>query len=201
MLTLSPPLLIGRGKRRECYHHPNDDELCIKIVISGDDKETLREQSYYRFLEKRNVSWKMIARFHGNVETNMGTGGVFELIRDYDGTVSKTLRHYLSSYRDKNKIIDYGEVSQAILDMKQFLLKERIITMSLADHNMVFRKINEREGILMLVDNIGNSDFIPVADYINFFTKKKILREWRRFGSNLLTEYPDNNMLQNIFGD
>ncbi len=199
MIILASSLLIGKGKRRECYHHPNDDKLCIKIVIAGDDKETLREQSYYRFLEKRNISWKMIAGFHGNVETNMGTGAVFDLVRDYDGAVSKTLRHYLSSY--KEKIIDYIELSKAIRDLKQFLLKERIITMSLADHNMVFRRINEKEGILMLVDNIGNSDFIPAADYINYFEKKKILREWRRFQSNLLTDYPDNKMLQNVFAD
>ena len=91
MLKLEPSALFGRGLRRECYFHPEDETKCIKIVVDGDHKETVREQSYYRLLEKRNISWRMLARFYGNVETNRGEGAVFELIRDYNGEVSKTL--------------------------------------------------------------------------------------------------------------
>lgn len=199
MLILTPSLLIGRGKRRECYHHPDDDKLCVKIVVSGDNKETIREQAYYRFLEKRNVSWEMITRFHGNVETNMGTGAVFQLISDYDGKVSKSLKDYLSSFEEK--AIKHEGLSKAICDLKTFLLQGRIITMSLADHNMVFRRINATEGVLVLVDNIGNSDFISVANYINYFAQKKMLYEWKRFESRLLNDYPDNKMLRQIFTD
>ena len=112
----------------------------------------------------------MITRFHGNVETNMGTGAVFQLISDYDGNVSKSLKHYLSTFEEKT--INHESLSKAIRDLKTFLLKGIIITMSLADHNMVFRKVNATEGALVLVDNIGNSDFIPVASYINYFAKK-----------------------------
>ena len=199
MLILTPSLLIGRGKRRECYHHPDDNKLCIKIVVAGDNKETIREQAYYRFLEKRKVSWEMITRFHGNVETNMGTGAVFQLISDYDGKVSKSLKHYLSYFDEKT--LNHKTLSKAIRDLKQFLLKGRIITMSLADHNMVFKKVTATEGVLVLVDNIGNSDFIPVANYINYFAQKKMLYEWKRFESCLLNDYPDNEMLRQIFTD
>ena len=70
MLTLKSSSLIGKGLRRECYFHPEDETKCIKVIVAGDHKETLREQSYYRLLEKRHISWEMLARFYGNVETN-----------------------------------------------------------------------------------------------------------------------------------
>ena len=98
MLKLESSALLGRGLRRECYFHPEDENKCIKVVVAGDHKETVREQSYYRLLERRNIAWRMLARFYGNVETNLGEGAVFELIRDYNGEVSKTLVHYFSAH-------------------------------------------------------------------------------------------------------
>ena len=195
MVTLGPQLLINKGKRRACYHHPDDDRLCIKIVVSGDNKETSREQAYYRLLERRRASWEMIARFYGNVDTNMGAGAVFELIRDYDNKVSQTLKYYLSSFGQNG--IDYNQIFNALNALKKFLLRERVVTMSLADHNIIFKKISETEGVLVLVDNIGNSDFIPVASYFHFFAKKKILREWRRFESCLFRDYAFSGFKQN----
>ena len=52
MLTLESSSLIGRGLRRECYFHPEDENKCIKVVVAGDHKETAREQSYYRLPRK-----------------------------------------------------------------------------------------------------------------------------------------------------
>ena len=68
---------------------------CVKIVVTGNHKETLREQSYYRLLSKRNISWSMLVQFYGNVETNRGEGAVFELVRDSTATSQKL---WISTY-------------------------------------------------------------------------------------------------------
>uniref|UniRef100_UPI003F6951ED YrbL family protein n=1 Tax=Methylophaga sp. TaxID=2024840 RepID=UPI003F6951ED len=95
MLQLTKEQLIGKGWHRECYQHPEDRHLCIKVVVNGDDTETKREQAYYRHLGRHLTNWEAIPRFYENVSTNLGQGAVFDLIHDNDGSVSKTLGYYL----------------------------------------------------------------------------------------------------------
>jgi len=183
MLKLEPSALFGRGLRRECYFHPEDETKCIKIVVDGDHKETVREQSYYRLLEKRNISWRMLARFYGNVETNLGEGAVFELIRDYNGEVSKTLGDHFSANNETVPNDQY--LYQALLVLKQYLLQWKIVTITLKPQNIVFKKTNESEGFLVVIDNVGNSDFIPICNYVGWMATRKINRKWQRFEDSL----------------
>ena len=179
MLTLESSSLIGRGLRRECYFHPGDENKCVKVVVAGDHRETVREQSCYRLLENRAISWKMLARFYGNAETNRGPGAVFELIRDYNGEVSKTLEHYFAA--ENSTDINYQDLSRALPVLKQYLLKWKIVTMSLKPRNIVYKKNHESKGFLVIIDNIGNSDFIPICNYVDWMAIRKIHRKWQRF--------------------
>jgi len=196
MLTLKSSFLIGRGLRRECYFHPDDENKCVKVVVAGDHKETVREQSCYRLLEKRDISWKMLARFFGNDETNRGPGAVFELIRDYNGEVSKTLEHYIAA--DNSTDIDYQDLSRALPVLKQYLLKWKIVTMDIKPQNIVYQKVHESEGVLVVIDNIGNSDFIPICNYVDFMARQKICRKWQHFEDSLAKNYTQNRALQQV---
>lgn len=198
MLKLESSQLIGRGLRRECYFHPEDENKCIKIVVAGDHKETVREQSYYWLLNKRNISWQMLARFYGNIETNRGAGAVFELIRDYNKKVSKTLEHYFSA--NSQTEIDYQALSRAMPLLKQYLLKWKILTISLKPQNIVYKRIDESEGTLVVIDNIGNSDYIPICNYVDWMAIRKINRKWKRFADSLAKDYASNKALQQIPG-
>jgi len=198
MLILEPSSLIARGLRHECYFHPTDETRCIKVVFAGDHKETRREQAYYRLLEKRAISWQMLVRFHGNIETSRGAGAVFDLIRDYNGAVSKTLENYFDS--DHASGLDYRNLSRGLTALKQYLLKWKIVTMSLKSHNIVYQKVNETEGTLVVIDNIGNSDFIPVCNYVDRMAVRKIRRKWRRFEDSLAADYAGNQALQQMLG-
>ena len=70
--------------------------------------------------------------------------------------------------------------------------------MELKSKNIVYRKTNATDGILMLIDNIGNSDFIPIGNYIQFLSTKKINRKWRKFELRLRRRYAHNPMLQRM---
>jgi len=196
MLTLESSSLIGRGLRRECYFHPGDENKCVKVVVAGDHRETVREQSCYRLLENRAISWKMLARFYGNAETNRGPGAVFELIRDYNGEVSKTLEHYIAA--ENSTDINYQDLSRALPVLKQYLLKWKIVTMDIKPQNIVYKKINESEGALVVIDNIGNSDFIPICNYVDFMARQKIRRKWQYFEDSLAKDYTQNRALQQV---
>lgn len=50
-INLSDNLIVGKGRDRVCYEHPNNANLCIKISITN-DKQSKREVSYFKFLKK-----------------------------------------------------------------------------------------------------------------------------------------------------
>ena len=183
MITLKPATKFGKGLHREVFVHPEDDNLCIKVVTYGNQQETKREQAYYKQLQKRNIAWDLLPQFHGNVETSIGAGAVFDLIRDPNGEISKTLEHYLS---DHQFIRQNRQQIQAALDnLKQYLLKYHVMSMAIKSKNILYQLSESGPGKLFIIDNIGNSDFIPICNYVHFFADQKIVRRWDRFIAKL----------------
>jgi hypothetical protein len=59
----------------------------------------------------------------------------------------------------------------------------------------VFQQLAAGDGKLVIVDNVGNSDFIPLSKYNSVFARLKIARKWRRFETQLRRQYPGNKCL------
>lgn len=196
MLELDTATLVGKGLHRECYEYPGDSTRCVKIVVAGNSDENRREARYYQRLARRRVSWDMLSVFHGLEPTSRGEGAVFDLIRDYDGCVSQTLRHYLESQAlsASNEVILVG----ALADLKVYLLRNRIVTMTLKSKNILLQKTAQDAGKLVIVDNVGNSDFIPLSNYIGSLARRKILRKWRRFEADIQRQNPNNEVLPRL---
>lgn len=189
MLILQSSQLIARGWHRECYEHPQDAKRCVKVVVNGNDAETRREQAYYRFLEKRLKNWHSVPRFHGNVATNLGDGAVFDLVRDADGKVSRTLADYLDHEAD------FRHHAPALLSAMESLLtyqlENNVLTMSLKPYNLLFQLEADGKGSMQIIDNLGNADWIPLCNYSPFFGRRKIKRKWKKFLAMLKRDYAD----------
>lgn len=196
MLALSPELLIGRGLHRECYIHPENQSRCIKVVIQGDDVETQREQSYYRFLEKRLTDWTALPRFHGNLATNLGPGAVFDLIRNDNKDISIPISTYLEDVDNFHRHTE--DIASAFRAFQSYQLKHNIQTMSLKPWNLVYRLNKSGQGKIYLIDSLGNSDFIPLCSYSKFLGSKKILRKWAKFKALIERHYPDRADILNF---
>lgn len=188
MLQLNKEKLIGKGWHRECYEHPNDRDLCIKVVVNGNNAETNREQAYYRYLTQHLTDWRAVPRFHGNVETNLGQGAVFDLVYDSDGQVSRTLGYYLESPERflKNKTA----LNSALAQLKQYQLQHNVLTMSLKPNNLLIQRNDDGAFSAHIIDNLGNADWIPLANYFSWFGSAKIERKWSRFHKLLGQTYP-----------
>jgi len=196
MLKIDASTLIGKGLHRECFVHPDNPERCIKIVVAGNSNENRREAVYYDRLARRGISWEMLTRFHGLVETNHGEGAIFDLVRDYDGEVSRTLAYYLEAEELTAPHSDL--LALALYDLKAYLLENRIVTMTLKAKNILLQKTALRKGKLVIVDNVGNSDFIPAANYSGFLARLKNQRKWLRFEKALLSQYASNEMMVSL---
>lgn len=196
MIVLEPQYLIGKGLHRECYVHPANRDLCIKIIVNGDLVEHKREQKYFKLLAKRNTPWTMLPRYHGMTESNLGKGAVFDLVRDYNGDVSKTLTYFCQSSATFEEY--YSSILQALNAFRKFLIQYKIITMNLKPKNILFEKLSDDNSRLVLIDSVGNSDLIPICNFFDSLALKKINRKWKHFETLLLENYPDNKPLQQM---
>lgn len=190
MLELLPETMIGKGLHRECYVHPEDPKRCIKVVVNRGVEETKREQAYYRLLQKRNIDWQMLPKFYGVEATSMGPGAVFDLVRDADGEVGKTFAHYFESTTLSEQ--HYQGLLNALLALKKYLFDQHIITMSIKPKNIIYQRHNGDRGTAIIIDNIGNSDAIPLSTYSRFFGHIKMTRKWAKFIALLQRDYADN---------
>ncbi|HON59289.1 MAG TPA: YrbL family protein [Smithella sp.] len=193
MIILDSSLFIGKGAHRSCYIHPTNKNLCVKLNMPHQEKEIKRERKYYRHLEKRKISWDMIPRYYGEIETNLGRGSLFDLIVDTDGHVSQSLHRYLLSPEKTERFFD--GLCKSLRAFKEYLYKNRIITMDLDPTNILCQKNDMTIVKFFIVDNVYNTEFIPMSNYSKNFARRKITRKWQRFENKLLETYSHNRFI------
>jgi hypothetical protein len=189
MLKLNSKEYIGEGEIRVCFKHPYKDKFCVKIPKPNTTRDyTLKELKYFYKLNKRNITYdyKFYSNFYKEIQTNLGNGQVFDLITDFgSNNVSKTLEYYLT----KSELIPDSKLESALQDLKKMMIKFKVFTRDLRSRNICCRIINDRNDIeLVLVDGIGHRDFIPLADFFSYFSKKKVDRTFKKWKFNSLGE-------------
>lgn len=181
MIHLSETAPLGTGRHRKCYTHPTNPARCIKVVYnseSGGDKEIKRELGYYRHLSRRLQDWRGLPRYYGTVETDCGTGYVYDAILDFNGKPSVTLTEFAENCRYEE---DFRTLRQLLKALQNYLHKNRIVTMTLKPQNILCQRISESEVIPVVCDNIGESTFLPIATWSAWFCHRKQARLWQRF--------------------
>ncbi len=187
--------LVGCGKERKCYVHPTEPDIAIKIIHGEDEKQTLRELKFYRaHLKRKDATSIHIPHYFGEIETNYGRGHMFELVRDFDGNISKSLLEYLEEGVPLNRFeSDLRILKQSLLD------KQIIFNHDMYSGNILYKKSSEEEGYLVVIDGLGDTVLI---NWLNLFKRhriKKIQRRWELFINRLrkraadMTEQSDVN--------
>lgn len=195
MIILDNSLIIGKGTNRTCYLYPNNSK-CIKINNSSDNSETKKEIMYYKYLIKENISFTNLSKYYGVVETNLGKGYVFDLIKDYDGEISKTLSYYLQTEDRTKSILNPLKLLE---DLKRYTLHQGIIVKDLNTKNIMYQKIDENIGRLIIIDGITNSNFFSISRYFKKYRLKKINYFWEIFEESLPIKYCFNNYFIELY--
>jgi hypothetical protein len=196
MLLLSETEPFARGGRRACYFHPADPGLCVKVALPGKEPEILRRQAppwgrfrsravfdenmadsrFARRLQRRlgERAFKHIPRVHDFIETDLGPGLVFDLVRDADGRVSLS---------GKGFIVENGitaAVREALEKLKRFFLENRILIRDPFPHNFAFRKNADGGVKIYAIDGFGSGTFLPLVSLFppagRRYTEKKFRR-------------------------
>ena len=168
---------IGKGKERACYVHPEDPRKAIKISTGKVSAQSRREIKFYRRLQKRGeLVDEHIPKFHGLCETNLGQGIVVDLIRNYDGEISRPLNWYLAQG------FPIGEFEPYLDELKQSFLQNLIIfNHDLTIGNLLVQKSSAIKVRLVAIDGLGDVTALDWLDYFPFLVRRKIRRRWARF--------------------
>ncbi|NTU94312.1 MAG: PhoP regulatory network protein YrbL [Chlorobiaceae bacterium] len=194
MLDLNNSRLLGKGSSRRCYVHPEDSSKCVKVTYTNDPGIAVKEMQHYRRHLRRGISWEMLARSYGVVDTNKGPGVVFSLAYDYDGEISRTFDSYLATER----LTPPAPLLTSLLkELRQYMLHEHILIRELKSDNLVFQRTAPDNGRLILIDGVGNNQFLPLANYVTPLARRVITRKWQKFKRHLLNTFPDNGALRN----
>ncbi len=186
-IALDDNLFLGEGTSRKCYMHPSDKSLCIKIPTQKGVRSAKREVNYLKRLHRRGVSLQMISDYKGEINTNLGRGYLFELIRDSDAQISKSLEYYLSI----NDEVIKAQIVKNIEDLREYLLKEYILFSDLDVDNILVKR--EKNGTLkfVIIDGVGDNNQIPFLEFLKPLGLKRSARKWDGFKANIIQESPD----------
>ncbi|MFV0563245.1 YrbL family protein [Malaciobacter mytili] len=189
MVELNEKYLVNKGTNRACYIYPNEKNKCIKIDLK-DNKETKREIKYYKLLQKKSISFKMLSKYFSSIKTSLGQGEVFELIIDYDGKVSTEVDKYLTNKTSSNE--DIKNIISLIPKLKQYLYKEKIYVKDLNPVNIVFQKLDKLNYRLVIIDGLAHSNYNPFFYFFDYFLLKKINKSWKNF----ITTVKENKLIK-----
>jgi hypothetical protein len=168
---------IGKGRERACYVHPEDPRLAIKMPMGEVSDQTQRDLKFYGKLKKRGIKGiPHVPDFHGLCDTNLGRGIVVDLIRNYDGEISRPLNWYLAQG------VPIEEFDQFLQELKQSFLQNLIIfNHDMTIGNLLFQKTSTASAQLVAIDGLGDVVAIDWFDHFPFLVRRKINRRWKRF--------------------
>lgn len=180
MIEIKEEHYIAEGLARKCYVHPEDSNLCIKIGKPEVEVDHLyKEIKYYHKIKNKNVSkfdYPFYAQYHGEIETNLGTGFVYDLIRDENSkSISLTLRHYLEM---KASPFEDEVFVKALNRLKNQMIQHKVFVGDLRARNLCCKILKDNTIQLIVIDGIGHRDFFPLADWFGHFAKKKVERRF-----------------------
>lgn len=183
MLVLTEDLFIAEGLVKKCYSHPTETSLCIKICKPLDTAQINHEKElhYLNKIQKKNwnhLSFPFFSRFLGTTKTNLGEGYIYDLVFDeVNGKKSKTLEFYVNN----NNSAEFDtELQKSIETLKNQMIKSKVFARDLVARNICCKILKDNTIQLIIVDGMGHRDFIPVAEHLHFFAKKKVNRSFNK---------------------
>jgi len=198
-IVLSDAEPFAVGGRRLCFVHPLDPSLCVKVNRTDDARfgrmarkrivpARLRSELDDNAHERRSLlalqrrlgnRFAHLPRYHADVRTDLGPGIAVDLIRDHDGRIARTVRALLCEG------LPLDDLRPAFNEFGEFLVRNRVLTRALLDHNIAARRNADASWTLFFIDGYGDPAFLPVASIIPAVGRAKVRRRlasaWERF--------------------
>lgn len=181
MITLDDSLFIAKGGERKCYLHPEDDSKLIKIQYDnqiGRNQNTL-DLHYYAHLNKKVSNFSKIASLHGAVETNLGPGLVFGVVRDFNGKLSSTFEDVV-----REKRLTEAQELALMGELQQYLTHHLVVFGDVVLSNVMCQEVAENTYKLIIIDGLGARRFnfkLWLQNRSDLYARLRIKTQYKKF--------------------
>lgn len=197
MLYLEKESFLARGSHRNIYKYELDDTKCLKVVMLEGQK-VLKKQNKHWYKKIRPTSWynenkkeikaykklknkdreifEFIPKFYGIVKTSLGDAMLIDYVKD-----AISVGKYIKTYGLTN------ELKEELNRMFDVFYRHNVQIRDPHLDNCIVQNIDNRIKV-KLIDGIGNSQLIPVADYVPFLGRKQLLKRIGKFWRNVEKE-------------
>ena len=201
MIVLSGAIPIASGLFRDCYRHPDNPALCIKVArIRPAHEPDLRRHAWLRPLRLPNELEyeeyrqrkaagvpleRYLPRLHGFVATDRGPGLCVDLLQSDDGTSPVSIENYLAGTGRLDGIphaaiqTDYAGFADFCVDHAILASSDELSNVGYVRQNGVYRFI------VFDMKHRQNLEFIPVSSFIQVLRRRKIRRRFNRSQAKL----------------
>ena len=171
------PYFVGKGTERLCFRDPNNPASVIKLSPQNSSKQTLREIKYYRFLQDKNIPFLYLPEFKGEVSVPGYIGFEQEAIFDDNGEISKPMQAYRGLELEDNL---KRNIWLLFANLFYYMHYYNILPCDLSLNNIVLNWKGKLPR-LILIDGIGNANFLTISQYCKPLGQLQIKRKWERF--------------------
>jgi hypothetical protein len=199
---LSP---VATGRERHVFIHPDDPDLIVKVVTADYVHKRSRAGDYYGrwyknftraylnfirvgpfigFLRETREQLAVIAAegkiprrlqsIVGLVATDMGVGLVSRAVRDADGALAPNLTMLVEQDRFD------ATARQKLDEFCQWLLDSAVVIADLNPGNLLYGYEPVQGHLFVMVDGIGEKNFIPIHSISRRFNRASKLRRIHR---------------------
>lgn len=180
--------LIGHGGTRECWQHPLNDNLCVKVNLENRKNNSLLYEIHV-YERIKNLLPGLVAAIHFElVETDKGVGLVSDLVRDEDGTISPCLIDYLKNGGDSKKILN--PLNRII---KRMIVRD-IFFLDLNKGNFAVQTLHGKKAVIMIdiksLNRAGFMGFLHLERIFAPLARNIMFRRIRRLYNDLGLEFP-----------
>jgi hypothetical protein len=190
ILAIDDSMLVDAGSRRKIYRHPEDDDKILKVFFKDqipanrraeiwygrfksnrryDDNE-LDYQQYRRAMKHASGPLGCIYTIFGYVETTEGRALVGEHVRNADGTTSVTLQRFLEDHGS-------AKILPIVDEFFEELAANHVVTKDPHLENILVRELGGGQLRLVIIDGLGDPNFIPFATMSKRLNRKKLMRK------------------------
>jgi hypothetical protein len=168
LLLIDDCLFIAEGCTKKCYRHPNDATLIIKIIKEGSTKKQYkryvvrikREVKALKKVMKINELKNFFPKYYGTVDTNLGTGYIFEKIE-------KPIDAY------KDPCIVSRALYKEIIHFLRLIIKYNVPCCADFMRNVF---VVDKTGKFYFLDGLGCKYYVPTSmPPFPFFVRKMVM--------------------------
>ncbi|MBO4957061.1 MAG: hypothetical protein J6C50_04470 [Rickettsiales bacterium] len=201
MIELIKEDFLAKGSHRNIYKYKDERDRCLKVVMPEGQKvlkqqnkhwykkvrptswynENKKEIKAYKKLNKKNLEiFNYIPKFYGIVKTNLGNAMLIDYI-----TNSIPIGKYIKTYGLTNQL------KEQLYEMFGVFYKNNVQIRDPHLDNCVIQICENNKIKIKLIDGIGNSQLIPIADYVSCIGKKQLLKRIQKLFNNIYKEFPE----------